>query len=98
MSNINQDVKAVLDQLNDEFGDETFVGDGYGYYDAALNKFTNLLRTVRAEHSQMKEALKIIGEKPGPTPTDACAHSCASEMLANASLKLLVDSEQDGAE
>ena len=43
-------VKAILDELAKEHGLETFVSDGYGYYEDAHEKFTELLAKTIAEN------------------------------------------------
>lgn len=51
---------TILDKLAKEYGDETFVADGYGYYDDAVRAFAQAIQDAVAE--ERKTCADLIGE------------------------------------
>lgn len=44
---IQKAIQSILDGLGKEFGQETFVTSGYGYYDEATHRFMRLIEEIR---------------------------------------------------
>jgi hypothetical protein len=54
---LRERAKEILNALAKEHGSETFVSDGYAYYDEALHALADALRATRAE--AIEECAKV---------------------------------------